>query len=272
MYRRMCDSLDTACSVYGSSSGGVHSFETGSLAPVQTIPPKIHNDLAVIGLNGNQANIRRRQEGRPSWLFLKLDIKRIFDIAGVFFLIVLMLPVFALLAIIVSASQGRPLLIRHRRIGRLGKSFECIKIRTMVVNASEVLQRHLELDRKARAEWNATRKLKNDPRVTKLGYVLRKYSLDEWPQLYNILLGDMSFVGPRPIVEDEIKFYGEHFEDYLKVRPGLTGVWQISGRNDTSYPFRVQLDTAYVRNWTFSRDLLIILKTVPAVVMSKGSY
>ena len=136
----------------------------------------------------------------------------------------------------------------------------------------QVLAAHFAANPESRAEWQATRKLKNDPRVTRVGQVLRKLSLDELPQIINILQGDMSIVGPRPVVKDELDIYGSCAVFYLKSRPGLTGLWQISGRNDVSYDSRVALDRHYVENWSFSADLLIIMKTIPAVCSSRGSY
>ena len=146
------------------------------------------------------------------------------------------------------------------------------EFRTMVEDGDRVLQEHLASNPAARLEWETTRKLKNDPRVTPLGTVLRKLSLDELPQLINILMGDMSVVGPRPVVNDELNQYGRSAYHYLRSRPGLTGLWQISGRNDVSYRRRVAFDRYYVENWSFFQDLRIIFKTVPVVCTTRGSY
>jgi exopolysaccharide production protein ExoY len=199
-------------------------------------------------------------------------LKRSFDFLAALAALVLLFPLLALVALNLWIMQGGPIFIKHRRIGFGGKSFLCLKFRTMVKNADEVLRQHIADDPDARSEWEASRKLRVDPRVTALGHVLRKSSVDELPQLINILKGDMSVVGPRPIVEDEIKHYGADIAHYFKVRPGLTGLWQVSGRSDVTYESRVKLDTAYVDEMNFVKDLAIILKTVPAVIRSRGSY
>ncbi|MBB3944313.1 lipopolysaccharide/colanic/teichoic acid biosynthesis glycosyltransferase [Rhizobium skierniewicense] len=142
----------------------------------------------------------------------------------------------------------------------------------MVMNGDEVLRQYLAANPDAEEEWKTTRKLKNDPRVTAIGSVLRKLSLDELPQLINIIRGEMSVVGPRPVVDEELNYYENAASYYLSTRPGLTGLWQISGRNDVSYKERVDYDTQYVRNWSMMQDVFIIAKTIPAVCMSRGSY
>jgi UDP-galactose-lipid carrier transferase len=141
----------------------------------------------------------------------------------------------------------------------------------MVTNSDRVLTDLLARDPDATAEWQATQKLRRDPRVTPIGRFLRKTSLDELPQLVNVLRGDMSLVGPRPIVAAERRFYGKHIDDYYSIRPGITGLWQISGRSDTSYERRVELDVWYVRNWTLWRDVVILLKTLPIVLLRRGA-
>ena len=157
-------------------------------------------------------------------------------------------------------SDGGSVFYGHRRIGRNGKIFECLKFRTMVRNGEHVLAAHFAVNPQPREEWNATRKLQNDPRVTPVGAVLRKLSLDELPQIFNILRGDMSIVGPRPVVEDELELYGPAADYYLKSRPGLTGLWQVSGRNDVSYGTRVAFDRHYVENWSLSSTLKILMR------------
>jgi exopolysaccharide production protein ExoY len=208
----------------------------------------------------------------PNELSLTGILKRCFDCTAVSLALVVLLPLFATVVLTLLMLQGHPVLIKHRRVGLGGKSFWCLKFRTMVGNGDEVLRRHLAENAAARIEWDARRKLKDDPRVTPLGHALRKSSVDELPQLINILKGDMSLVGPRPIVEDEIKHYGANISHYFKVRPGLTGLWQVSGRSDVSYDSRVKLDTAYVDRMNLVTDLGILLKTVPAVLKSRGSY
>jgi exopolysaccharide production protein ExoY len=199
-------------------------------------------------------------------------LKRGFDISGALAGLVLLSPLFLMLAALVKMSDGGSVLYRHGRIGRNGLVFDCLKFRTMVPNGDEVLTAHLAADPAAKDEWQRTRKLKHDPRVTRVGAVLRKLSLDELPQIINILLGDMSIVGPRPVVKKELEMYGPAARFYLKSRPGLTGLWQISGRNDVSYKERVEFDTHYVENWSLRFDVEIIVRTFPAVYASRGSY
>ncbi|TIM51390.1 MAG: sugar transferase [Mesorhizobium sp.] len=177
-----------------------------------------------------------------------------------------------MVALLVKFSDGGPIFYGHSRIGRGGRIFPCLKFRTMVQDGERVLAAYLAANPDANAEWTATRKLKNDPRVTRVGAVLRKLSLDELPQIINILQGDMSLVGPRPVVRDELEIYGSSAVYYLKSRPGLTGLWQVSGRNDVSYDSRVAFDRHYVENWSLFEDIRIIIKTVPAVWMSRGCY
>lgn len=199
-------------------------------------------------------------------------LKRYFDVSAATLALVLLAVLILMIAAAILLTDGGPVIIRHRRLGRNGTIFSCLKFRTMVVNADEVLQQHLAANPDACDEWQRTRKLKHDPRITPLGQVLRKTSIDELPQLANIIRGDMSIVGPRPIVMEEVPKYRQFITYYLSVRPGLTGLWQISGRNDVSYDERVNLDCEYVHQWSFTRDLLIILRTFPAVFKSRGVY
>jgi len=199
-------------------------------------------------------------------------VKRAFDIVGAICGVILLSPLLVLIALLVKLSDGGPVFYGHPRIGRGGRIFRCLKFRTMREDGDAVLAEHLRRNPEARAEWEATRKLKNDPRVTPVGAVLRKLSLDELPQIFNILFGEMSIVGPRPVVHDELEKYGNAAIFYLMSRPGLTGLWQVSGRNDVSYAMRVAFDRHYVENWSLTQDILIIIKTVPAVCLSRGSY
>jgi exopolysaccharide production protein ExoY len=199
-------------------------------------------------------------------------MKRSFDIVGSLAGLMLLSPLFLMVALLVKLSDGGSIFYGHKRIGRGGRIFSCLKFRTMVPDGERVLNAYLAANPDAQAEWLATRKLKNDPRVTRVGQVLRKLSLDELPQILNILQGDMSLVGPRPVVRDELEIYGSAAVYYLKSRPGLTGLWQVSGRNDVSYDTRVAFDRHYVENWSLFEDIRIIFKTVPAVWMSRGSY
>ncbi|MGF0538942.1 sugar transferase [Agrobacterium sp. ES01] len=198
--------------------------------------------------------------------------KRTFDITAALSALIIFSPIFLLIMALVKFSDGGSMFYGHRRVGHNGRSFKCLKFRTMVPNGDEVLRQHIQSDPKAAEEWRATRKLKDDPRVTTVGSVLRKLSLDELPQLINIIRGDMSVVGPRPVVDDELGLYETAAIFYLQTRPGLTGLWQISGRNDVSYETRIAFDTHYVENWSFVRDIVIIAKTIPAVCQSRGSY
>jgi exopolysaccharide production protein ExoY len=201
-----------------------------------------------------------------------VPMKRIFDLSVASLGILFSIPLLLLVALTLLIVQGRPILIRHTRVGRGGRRFSCFKFRTMVKDAEAVLGTYLKQNPSARREWEASHKLTNDPRITWLGGALRKSSVDELPQLLNVIRGDMSLVGPRPIVEQEIKFYGSAIHQYYRVRPGLTGLWQVSGRSDVSYASRVSLDVDYVQNATLQRDMLILLRTVPAVLSSRGSY
>jgi exopolysaccharide production protein ExoY len=199
-------------------------------------------------------------------------VKRGFDLLAVAVALALLAPLLIGIAVLVRASSPGPVLYGHKRIGFGGKSFKCWKFRTMVVDGDVVLDRCLRNDPALRDEWIRTQKLRDDPRVTPVGRVLRKLSIDELPQLFNIVMGDMSIVGPRPIVTDETRRYGQSIGHYLRTRPGLTGLWQVSGRSNTAYRQRVILDRCYVTNWSILGDIGIILRTVPAVLRSNGSY
>ncbi len=199
-------------------------------------------------------------------------IARLIDRVGAFVLLLIVLPLMAFIALGIALSSRGPILFKQRRIGRAGRMFWCYKFRTMYVDADEQLQHLLDTCATSRLEWDTDRKLKNDPRVFAFGRFLRKSSLDELPQLFNILRGDMSLVGPRPIVESEASMYGRYIVHYCAVRPGLTGLWQISGRNDVSYRRRIAFDVVYARKGRVGDNIKIILQTVPAVLGAKGSY
>ena len=181
-------------------------------------------------------------------------------------------PVLVLIALAIKLESRGPVFFRQNRIGRGGQTLHILKFRTMVRNAEEVLQTYLQENPDLREEWEADQKLRNDPRITKVGAWLRKTSLDELPQLWNVVWGEMSLVGPRPIVDDEIVKYGSAFASYTRVRPGMTGLWQVSGRNDLSYKQRVHLDRFYICNWSTWLDILILAKTFPVVLGRKGAY
>lgn len=198
-------------------------------------------------------------------------LKSVFDLLAAGVLCVLFAPLLAALALLVRADGG-PAFYRHRRIGAGGRMFDCIKFRSMVLDADRVLREVIENDPAAAAEWADTQKLRNDPRITRVGRFLRRSSLDELPQLFNVLRGEMSLVGPRPIVTAEIDRYAGDIEYYYAAKPGLTGLWQVSGRSDMSYARRVRLDVWYVRNWTLWHDIAILFKTIPAVFLQRGAH
>ena len=193
--------------------------------------------------------------------------KRITDIILASFALLILWPVFLLIAALV-ATDGGPIFFRHRRIGKNGVGFDCLKFRTMILGATECLEEYLAYHPSEREEWERAQKLSFDPRTTAVGRMLRTSSFDELPQFFNVLVGDMSLVGPRPVTRSELAFYGDKVDLYLSVRPGVTGLWQISGRNDVSYENRVELDARYVREQSFWRDFMILLRT-PRVVLSK---
>lgn len=197
--------------------------------------------------------------------------KRAFDVVAASTMLVFALPAMFFIAVIMFSTDRGPIVFAHERIGHNGRRFRCLKFRSMVVNSQEALRRHLELFPQARAEWDATQKLRDDPRITPLGRFLRVTSLDELPQLINVIRGDMSLVGPRPIVEDEVVRYADDIVHYAAMRPGITGLWQVSGRSDVGYDQRVELDSKYAREWSFSGDVTILLKTVKVVALRTGS-
>ena len=195
--------------------------------------------------------------------------KRLLDVVFAIAAVPLVLPVFAALYFLVTRDGG-PFLYRHSRIGKDGQVFACLKIRTMIVGSESALKELLERSPDARKEWNETFKLKNDPRITPIGRLLRKTSLDELPQIFNVVLGDMSFVGPRPITAEELVLYGEAAKFYKSVRPGLTGPWQVAERRDNDFGSRISRDTEYVQNIGLFSDLYYIFATVPEVLFCKG--
>jgi Undecaprenyl-phosphate galactose phosphotransferase WbaP len=197
--------------------------------------------------------------------------KRCFDIICTLVLLFLLSPLLILLGLLVRRDGG-PVFFAHNRIGLHGESFNCLKFRSMVTDAEDVLQKLLDSDPQVKSEWEADYKLKQDPRITGIGSFMRKSSLDELPQLFNVLKGEMSLVGPRPLIEDELKRYGEQVDYYLQVRPGMTGLWQVSGRNNVEYSHRVYLDVWYVKNWSLWYDVAILFKTFKVVLGKKGAY
>lgn len=197
--------------------------------------------------------------------------KRAFDVAGAVVLSLLLSPVILTISLIIRLG-GHPVLFRHKRIGRHGRVFLCLKFRTMVPNAEQVLRDMLKASPDLRDEWTQNHKLRIDPRITRIGRFLRKTSLDELPQLWNVLCGDMSLVGPRPIVRAELLRYGRQAATYLAVQPGLTGLWQVKGRSDTTYRRRVAMDKYYVQKRSLLLDVYIVVATAAVVLRRAGAY
>jgi lipopolysaccharide/colanic/teichoic acid biosynthesis glycosyltransferase len=197
--------------------------------------------------------------------------KRLFDIVGALAIGILALPLIVIISIAIRVT-GSPVIFWHTRIGLNRKPFRCYKFRSMVPNAERRLREMLRSDPKALQEWRANHKLLEDPRITRLGNFLRKSSLDELPQLWNVLKGDMSLVGPRPIVADELERYGNKAQKYCSVRPGMTGLWQISGRNNVTYSRRVSLDVLYIRKQNLRVDCWVLWQTVFVVLSRIGAY
>jgi len=199
-------------------------------------------------------------------------LKRVLDILICAAAMPVVLPLLAALALLIRLGSEGNVIYRQERIGKNGKPFLLYKFRTMTADADNRLKRYLAENPALAVEWAENQKLKNDPRLTRTGYFLRKYSLDELPQIINILLGDMTLVGPRPIVASETVKYGRYFEEYCEVRPGLTGLWQTSGRNDTTYSQRVAYDHYYVTHWSLGLDIWIMAKTIPVAINGRGAY
>lgn len=199
-------------------------------------------------------------------------VKRAIDLAIAIMALCLGFPLLAAVALMIRCSSPGPIFFAHSRIGRHGRRFKAWKFRTMKVNSEAVLRDYLAQHPEAQAEWDRDHKLRDDPRVTKFGRFARKTSLDELPQLWNVLIGDMSLVGPRPIVDEEVVRYGQTFRLYASVKPGITGMWQVSGRNDISYDERVLLDQFYIRHWSPWLDIYILAKTVVALLHRDGAY
>lgn len=226
-------------------------------------------DLADVGYLPQMAGEHKDMIWSPKFdRIIARSIDILVSIAALIFLAPLMIVV----ALIVFITDPGPVIFGHQRIGRNGHGFKCLKFRSMVIDSEARLAELLATDPAARAEWASTHKLRNDPRITSVGRFLRKSSIDELPQLFNVLIGNMSLVGPRPIVAAEITRYGRYFDHYCRVRPGITGLWQISGRNDVSYRRRVAADVAYTRSKTWQFDVQILFLTVPRVFLARGSY
>jgi lipopolysaccharide/colanic/teichoic acid biosynthesis glycosyltransferase len=203
--------------------------------------------------------------------YFERTAKRTIDIVGALTFFTLFGPLYVIVALCVAISMGRPVHFWQNRLGENGQRFRFYKFRSMVRNSEDVLDEFLSRNDMARTEWDTFQKLEKDPRITPTGMIIRKLSLDELPQFWNVLKGDMSLVGPRPCMERQRSLYGKGWDHYCAVRPGITGLWQVSGRNRLSYARRVELDVEYVSNWSLWLDIKILLKTVRAVVSGEGS-
>ena len=214
----------------------------------------------------------QRTDDLPSQLFRYRVVKRFVDIVLVLLSLPLTLLAIGMVSAMVMLSSPGPIFYSHRRIRKHGAFFSMWKFRTMCVNSAEVLEEYLAKHPEARTEWNKTHKLRQDPRITPIGSFLRRYSLDELPQLWNVLTGQMSLVGPRPIVAAEVEKYADYFGCYCRVKPGLTGLWQVSGRSELSYDARVALDCEYVNRWSLRKDIVILSKTLSSVMNQDGAF
>lgn len=223
------------------------------------------------GLGSDSSLASLPLEGIPGTARLQLALKRLVDIVGAVLILIIFLPLLCIVTAGVVATSGWPLFYSHRRVGLGGRSFNLHKFRSMRKDADKVLNTFLDSDAGARREWEAFRKLKADPRITRFGSFLRRSSLDEFPQLWNVLKGEMSLVGPRPVTRAESSKYGEHWKTYCSMKPGISGLWQVNGRNGLTYAQRVAFDVEYVRNWSLWMDLRILVKTVSVVLRREGS-
>jgi lipopolysaccharide/colanic/teichoic acid biosynthesis glycosyltransferase len=208
----------------------------------------------------------------PAKFFRYRVVKRCLDVGLVLASAPILLPLLAVISVVVLLSSPGPVFYSHRRIRRNGEFFSMWKFRTMCQNSAEVLEQYLSQHPEARAEWNKSHKLRRDPRITSVGSFLRRYSLDELPQMWNVLSGQMSLVGPRPIVAAEVEKYGDCFGCYCRVKPGLTGLWQVSGRSTLTYDARVALDCEYVERWSLRRDVGILFRTILSVANQDGAF
>ncbi|MBL4371549.1 undecaprenyl-phosphate galactose phosphotransferase WbaP [Klebsiella pneumoniae] len=245
----------------------IKGYRYVSVIPTLRGMPLDSTDMSFIF--SHEVMIFRVQQNLAKWS--SRILKRLFDIFGSLAIIIVLSPALLYISLKVK-KDGGPAIYGHERIGKGGRPFKCLKFRSMVINSKEVLAELLENDPAAKAEWDATFKLKNDPRVTKIGAFLRRTSLDELPQLFNVLKGEMSLVGPRPIITAELERYNEEVDYYLLSKPGMTGLWQVSGRSDVDYETRVYLDAWYVKNWSMWNDIAILFKTIGVVLKKDGAY
>lgn len=245
----------------------IQGYRYVSVIPTLRGMPLDSTDMSFIF--SHEVMIFRVQQNLAKWS--SRFLKRSFDVIGSLAIITVLSPVLIYISQKVK-KDGGPAIYGHERIGKGGKPFKCLKFRSMVINSKEVLDELLEKDMDAKREWDSTFKLKNDPRVTKIGSFLRRTSLDELPQLFNVLKGEMSLVGPRPIITAELVRYNEEVDYYLLSKPGMTGLWQVSGRSDVDYETRVYLDAWYVKNWSMWNDIAILFKTIGVVLKKDGAY
>ncbi|EMV5938710.1 undecaprenyl-phosphate galactose phosphotransferase WbaP [Escherichia coli] len=245
----------------------IKGYRYVSVIPTLRGMPLDSTDMSFIF--SHEVMIFRVQQNLAKWS--SRIIKRCFDLFGSICIILILSPLLIYIYMKVK-KDGGPAIYGHDRVGINGKTFKCLKFRSMVVNSKEILDELLKNDPKAKEEWDATFKLKNDPRITKIGTFLRKTSLDELPQLLNVLKGEMSLVGPRPIINAELERYNDQVDYYLLSKPGMTGLWQVSGRSDVDYDTRVYFDAWYVKNWSMWNDIAILLKTVIVVLRKDGAY
>ena len=260
---------------------GLKDYDLGML--VYRIQPLVENMGVITNLVGvPTGTVEAESIFNEKLLILRLKnnlarpfnrvIKTVVDYALTIIGTIVISPVLLFIALWIYYDSPGPVIFRHMRVGKDGKLFPCYKFRSMCLKSDEKLKELLHNDPEARAEWEKDFKLKNDPRITRSGAFLRKTSLDELPQLLNVLRGEMSLVGPRPVVEAELPRYGDYLGDYLMVKPGITGMWQVNGRSDTTYGERVQMDSWYVRNWSVWLDLMLLSRTIKAVFKCKGAY
>jgi exopolysaccharide production protein ExoY len=237
-------------------AGRPEATQMDRVAPLDAAPAPAEGPGKRIGLNA-----------------VEFALKRVFDLLSVVVILTLFGWLMIIIAAMVRMSGGKKVIYGHTRVGRHGRPFKCLKFRSMVSNSDEVLRNLLETDPDARAQWERDFKLKNDPRITRIGRFIRKTSLDELPQLWNVIKGEMSIVGPRPVVQAEFEqYYGGAREHYLSVPPGLTGLWQVSGRSDLDYATRVDLDKAYVEKSNVFFDFMIVMRTVKVMFARSGAY
>lgn len=248
----------------------LHSESDGSDARLGQVDAGLLNGYS--GGSQHTTGSRHVAAHQPAGLIRYRFVKRILDLCVIALMLPILLPALLLVGAVVKFTSPGPVFFSHRRICRHGAFFSMWKFRTMCVNSSEVLDQYLATRPAARNEWNRTHKLRRDPRITSVGLFLRRYSLDELPQVWNVITGKMSLVGPRPIVAAEVEKYGQYFDYYTRVKPGVTGLWQVSGRSKLSYDARVKLDSDYVLNWSLLRDSRILLATVKSVVNRDGAY